>query len=113
MNKEWNIDVTGPRGALTETLYEAGNDWCNANLPGIVNGPNGPSMEGAQLADRLMYQIRQAIPAALCIIGSLGSTTPGGPALVIHVEMAGEADTEGVHNKVYLGAEIVLQEATA
>lgn len=82
--QEWEIDVVCDKSDVMSHLYINTNDWCNAHLPAIVNGPNGPTMEGAQLADRLMYQVRQAVPAALVIVGSLGGDLD--ERVSVHVE---------------------------
>ena len=113
MQREWRIDLDAtPRRDLTEALYEAGNVWCSNNLPDIVNSPDTMEckVDAAQLADRLMYQIRQSVPAVLCLIGSLG----GGPTTQIRVEIEGTADSgEQLSNDIAIAVSVVAPEETS
>lgn len=96
--QEWELDVVCNKGDIMSHLYTDINNWCNDNLPSIVNGPNGPTLDGAQLADRIIYQVRQAGPAALVVVGSLG----GDLSERVRVHIGGRASLVPHENRIVI-----------
>ena len=93
MIKEWAFGLDDvPKRELYMRLLDSANAWCNAELPRLVQVADPTqAVEGAKLADRLMYQLRQGVAAVLVMVGSLG----GDADTTFDVRLWGIASSDG------------------
>lgn len=85
----WLIRVNGvSRKCCFGNLYDAANDYLAERLPTLAaraqQGTQQDQIEFAQLADKMLYQIRSACATAFGLIGCV--TAPGD---VVNIELAG------------------------
>ena len=107
MDKTYSLEVTDTRANLYTALYNKVTEWCENELQSVLLGENGqPTMEGAQVVDRLIYQMRSVIPASLGPVASLG----GDLESLFKVSIAGCASTVPNRNEIMLSVALVTTE---
>lgn len=109
MIKEWEIKVECKKSDALEALHKAASNYLGRIMPEVVSKDGMPTLEGAQLGDRLMYQVRQAVPCALNLVGPIG----GELETVLTFVIVGTATTESSGSFVSVNVRIVPPEERA